>query len=88
MIVKDFKVSGMCCPNCVTHIQSALQKVGEFNEINVQVENSHVSLNLMQDIENEHKKRGFLKTLLILEILFLHLLLFFNKLFYKQRHTF
>ncbi|HTO38419.1 MAG TPA: cation transporter [Brumimicrobium sp.] len=52
MIVKDFKVSGMCCPNCVTHIQSALQKVGEFNEINVQVENSHVSLNLMQDIED------------------------------------
>ncbi|HRP89982.1 MAG TPA: heavy-metal-associated domain-containing protein [Edaphocola sp.] len=52
MITKNFKVSGMCCPNCVTHIQNALEKVGQFEKIDVQVEQSLVSLDLKETIED------------------------------------
>lgn len=52
MIKKEFKVSGMCCPNCVTHIQTSLGKVENVENILVQFEEPQVTVHLKNEISD------------------------------------
>lgn len=48
---KEFKVAGMCCTSCITHIQSALETIPQIEGIHVQLEEPQVSFQLNGEIE-------------------------------------